>query len=130
MEQSVKVLDHNWKQSAAAEWTSMMPIFVTSSSEDKSDACIYTALTQLFDSSFQVKEMDARRKKIPHVGQQRCVFTPDTCNFPWSENKARISQGPEPQSRCPQQRKRNPVARRQPGTAGRHANPGTGRPDF
>lgn len=64
----MKVLDQYWKQCAAAKRTGMMPIFVTSSSEDKSDACIYTALTQLFDSSFQVKEMDARRKKIPHVG--------------------------------------------------------------
>ena len=68
MEESVKVLDHNWKQCAAAKRTGMMPIFVASSSEDKSDACIYKELTQLFDSSFQVKEMGARRKKIPHVG--------------------------------------------------------------
>lgn len=44
----MKVLDHNWKQCAAAKWTGMMLIFVTSSYEDKSDA----ALTQnLLNSS-------------------------------------------------------------------------------
>ena len=38
MEQSMKVLDHNWKQCAVAKQTGTLLIFVTSSSEDKSNA--------------------------------------------------------------------------------------------